>query len=244
MRTSRGTPPQNGWWLTSRRPCWKSKPTRFITSRPSQRCRSTGNGPRGTSTGSPFCRSSARAMNPGRNARSSANRPIDLRRARPGLEAVQQGIVGRKTQPVGQRRRHLALAGDHLRQQRHHARPVVRRSQGPPGLLAAGLGQRAGLDQRRGQGGLAHVGPLHLAHVGRFPFGQFAAGGLLLGGLQQRRPARDRWPARERSTRKVASASARLSPPPVGIMAASSQAAMASTCCRCARRRWRVASAW
>ena len=44
---SSGTPPLNGWALSSSRPASKSKPSSVITSRLSARCAAFGNGPRG-----------------------------------------------------------------------------------------------------------------------------------------------------------------------------------------------------
>jgi hypothetical protein len=94
---------------------------------------------------------------------------IDAGAARARLEAVQERVVAAQPQPAGQRIGHLALAGHHLAQQRQQGGPVVLRAQRAPGLLAARVGARRGLDQVGGQAGLAHPAPLHLAQVRRLP---------------------------------------------------------------------------
>ena len=96
MRTSSGTPPQNGCRLSSRRPCSKSKPSAAISRSPSAFCRAAGKRP---SSGSGAAWRAQHALEKIRQeGGSGCEQRVDLGAAHAGLVAVEQRVVGRQAE--------------------------------------------------------------------------------------------------------------------------------------------------
>jgi hypothetical protein len=132
MRTSSGTPPQNGCVLTSSRPASKSKPSCASPARTAHAARPPGTGPTGCSSGSAACLSRTRRIKAGSHAAQVAEDAVELRAGHAGFVAVHQRVVAGQAAQVRQQRGLLA-------RQRQHRAEVLQEALAsrPPGAAGA-----------------------------------------------------------------------------------------------------------
>ena len=102
MRTSSGVPLQNGWALTSSRPCAKSKPTASISRAAARRCAAIGNGPGGSASGGCRCLAGQHRLDQigqetRRSRRTGGRSSRPSRPARNGRAAPRKGLTPRRS---------------------------------------------------------------------------------------------------------------------------------------------------
>ncbi len=147
MRTSSGTPPENGCVLVSSRPASKSKPSRRTMRSHSARWASSAKGPTGSITTACDWRSITRWIRPGSHWRTCAEHAVDHGAGHARFEAVHQRVVLAEPGLLRQQRRLFAGDRQHRLPVLDEAGPVVGRAQRAPGMLAARAGQLAALHQ-------------------------------------------------------------------------------------------------
>ena len=219
MRTSSGTPPQNGCRLSSRRPWSKSKPSAAISRSPSAFWRSAGKrAPRAAGGGllpaqHPLEESRAEKRSAARTGRRSSA----LRHAR--LVAVEQRVVERRGRAL--RPWPPPPRGPGAGPPRAPAAARAKSAAGAPRARAS-RPRAVARTMRRDQLGSAarwrgHVAAAHLAQVGRLPGvepGASASARLIEQVAGLRRRSSSSWA----SSRSVAICSARAALPPGGII--------------------------
>ena len=144
-------PPQNGWALTSSRPCREIEADTLhqLHRRPAAAA-STGKGPAGVGRRRQSrLPGQDRLEQIGQKARELIEQPVDRRDRPAGLVLVEQRLIGAGSEVFGLDRGNLALQAQYPFQHGQNGSEIVLRPGIPPHRLAFRASARLGLDERR-----------------------------------------------------------------------------------------------